>query len=290
MPSEKLTLAQTNIDTLLANLRGEVGEVITGWLLMRHFVVAVQRLRSDDPEKDFTDKNIQFADLMADKLADELVGRLSELAERKIGRLNFYFAGRKLDVLAGEIIDFENFILRSKIRDKRNRDISHKEFPGAKSPKNYLHIPYRTLLRAAALSLRLMKKIDRRALGPSAPFLWREARERRYEFLSPPHAGYMLVPYLNLSPDDRIRIVLMEQAEGKQVWSEIPTLIDGQPTTVLACRQWAVIVLGGRLLGLARYPLITLSGLSTEGGTPDASLVQEGRQGDGGSGAAENRD
>jgi hypothetical protein len=289
MPNEKLTLAQTNIDNLLANLRGEVGEVITGWLLMRHFIIAAQRLRSDDPQKEFTDKNLQFTNLMADKLSDELVGRLSELAERKIGRLTFYFAARKLGVLADEASDFEKFIIKTKIRDKRNRDISHKALPSGKSPQKYLHVLYRTFLRAVGLSLRLMKKLDRRVLGPSAPFLWREARKRRYDFLSPPHAAYMLVPYLNLSPDDRIRIVLMEQAEGKQVWSEITTLVDGQPAAVLACKQWAVIVLGGRLLGLDRYPLVTLSSLSTGGAAPDAGLVQEGRQNDGGSSAVDNR-
>jgi hypothetical protein len=62
------------------------------------------------------------------------------------------------------------------------------------------------------------------------------------------------------------------------------TLIDGQPATVLACNQWGVIGVGGRLLGLERYPLVTLSGLSTAGMAPDAGIVQERRQSDGGVG------
>src|SRR4051812_3669438 len=97
MPNDKLTLARTDAGNLLANLRGEVGEVITAWLLMRHFVGVGARLRTENPEKDFADKNIRFANLMADKLSDELVGRLSELAEKKIGQLTFYFATQKLD-------------------------------------------------------------------------------------------------------------------------------------------------------------------------------------------------
>jgi predicted transcriptional regulator len=217
MANEKLKLAQTDIENLLANLRGEIGEVITGWLLMRHFVVGAHRLRTGDLQKDFADSNIRFASVMADKLSDELVGRLSELAEKKIGRLTFYFAARKINALTDEVSDFEKYIIKSKIRDKRNQDIAHKQFPGAKSPPIYLLIPYHTLLRAVAFSLRLMKRIDRRVLGPSAPFLWREARKRRYEFLSPPRVGYMLVPYFNLSPEDRNRIALLEEAEGKQI-------------------------------------------------------------------------
>lgn len=274
MSNKKLALAQTDIDNLLANLRGEVGEVITSWLLARRFIVAARQLRNDNPEEDLSNKNLQFVNLMADKLCDELVGRLSELAERKIGQLTFYFAARKLSALLDDVSRFEKFIIGSHIRDKRNRDVSHKELPGAKGQRAYLHIPYRTLVRAAALALRLMKKIDRIALGPAAPFLWREARKRRYEFLSPPRAGYMLVPYLNLPPEDRIKVVLLEQAEGKQVWSEMPTQVDGKSATVLACRRWGVIAVGGKVLALSRYPLVELQGLSLSGADQEADIAQ----------------
>jgi hypothetical protein len=262
MPNDKLTLTQTDTTTLLSNLRGEVGEAITAWLLFRHFIIAGRRISTDDLEKDFSDRNILFTQLMADKLNDELIGRLSELAERKIGRLTFYFAARKMDILLDKVAAFEDFIVKSKIRDKRNRDISHKAFPGAKAPRT-IDVPYRMVVRAVAMALRLMKQIDRYALGPSAPFLWRKARKKRYEFLSPPSASYMLVPYFNLTPEERIQIVTMELAEGRKVWDEMPTTIDGRPTTVLACKQWAVIVLGEQLLALDRYPLVTLSSLST---------------------------
>jgi hypothetical protein len=264
MANEQLVLARTDTDSLMSNLRGEVGEVITGWLLMRHFISAGKRLESGDLEKDIQDQNVRFSHLMADKLSDELVGRLSELAENKVGQLTFYFVARKLKLFSKEVDAFTAYIIKTKIRDKRNRDVSHKQLPGEKTNQKYLHIEYRILLRAVALALRLIKRIDRHVLGPSTPFLWKEARKRRYEFLSPPRAGYLLVPYLNLSPDERIQIVLQELAEKRTVLTEEPTTFNGQPGTLRACKRWGVIVLGDRLLALGRYPLIELGSLSAE--------------------------
>jgi hypothetical protein len=269
MANDKLTLAQADATSLLGNLRGEVGEVITAWLLMRHFIAHYQRLRTGDPAKDFGNREAEFHQLMSDKLADELVGRLSELAEQAIGQLTFYFAARKMNALLDEVAAFEKYITNTKIRSKRNQDVSHKMFPGAKgAPKLLPPITYKVLLRAIAMALRLMKRFDRKMLGPAAVFLWREGRKKRYVFLTPPRAGYMLVPYLNLSHEDRIRIVQMELAEGKEVWTELATTIDGQPAKVLACTRWGVIVLGDCLLALDSYPLIKLDSLSTGTNSP----------------------
>ena len=269
MANDKLTLVQADAASLLGNLRGEVGEVITAWLFMRHFIVCSHRLSANDSEKDPANREVQFAQLMSDKLADELVGRLSELAERAIGQLTFYFAAQKMNVLLDKVTAFEKFIISTKIRSKRNQDVSHKAFPGAKgTPKILPPIPYKILLRGVAMALRMMKRFDREMLGPAAPFLWAEARKKRYEFLRPPRAGYMLVPYLNLKPEDRIRVVLLELAEGKEVWTELLTTIDGQPAKVLACKHWGVIVIGGRLLALDRYPLIKLDSLSVGTNSP----------------------
>ena len=170
MSNKKLKLARTDTRELISNLRGEVGEVITAWLLMRHYISAAIKLKTGDGDRDFADKNIRFANLMADKLADELVGRLSELAESKIGQLNFHFAARKLGKCAVEAKTFTDYIIRTKIRDKRNRDISHKQLRSFRSKPEYLHIEYKVLVRAVALTLRLMKCIDRFVLGPAAPF------------------------------------------------------------------------------------------------------------------------
>jgi hypothetical protein len=275
MANDKLTLANADAASLLGNLRGELGEAITAWLLMRNFIVSGQSLQSGNLEKDPDNKQIQFAQLMSDKLADELVGRLSELAERKIGQLTFFFAARKLNVFLDHVLAFEKFIIGHKIRKKRNQDVSHKVFPATKdAPKQSpIHVPYKTLVRAVALAVRLMKRMDRQMLGPSAPFLWREARKKRYDFMSPPRAGYMLLPYLKLSREDRLQIVQLELAEGREVWTELPTTIDGHQTKVLACKPWGVIILGGYLLALDTYPLVALPSISTGAASPLPGVV-----------------
>jgi hypothetical protein len=73
----------------------------------------------------------------------------------------------------------------------------------------------------------------------------------------------MLIPYLNLTADERAQIVQQELAENRITLTEEPTTINGHPATVLACKQWGVIALGNRLLGLDRYPLIKLDNIST---------------------------
>jgi hypothetical protein len=261
MGSEKLKVARTDANNLVANLRGEVGEVITTWLLMRHFMGQAARLASGDPGKDIANRDLLFMNLLADKLRDELIGRLSELAEAKVGQLTFYFAAKKFGRFAPDAAGFTDFLVKHRVREKRNRDVSHKQLPERWSDHRNIDIPYRILVRAVALAVRLMKHIDRHMLGPSAPYSWREARKRRYMFMSPPRAGYMLVPYLNLSPEDRIRILLQELKEGAEVWSQVPTSINGQPANVLACKKWGIVVLGDRLVALDQYPLINLDSI-----------------------------
>src|SRR5205807_1758210 len=93
---------------------------------------------------------------------------------------------------------------------------------------------------------------------------WREARKRRYTYMSPPRAGYMLIPHLGLSAEDRIRILHEELRDGAEVWSEMPTVINGQPAKILACKKWGIIVLGGRFVPLDNYPLQQLANIDTK--------------------------
>ncbi|HEX9725203.1 MAG TPA: type I restriction-modification system subunit M N-terminal domain-containing protein [Vicinamibacteria bacterium] len=194
MGKKKSKVLRTDADNLVSNLRGEVGEIITTWLLMRDLMSQAARLASGEVEKDMRNRELLFLNLLADKLRDELIGRLSELAESKIGQLTFQFTAQKLRAFEREAQEFAAFIVRHRLRDKRNRDISHKQLPEQWSDHRNIDIPYRILVRAVALALRLMKRIDRRVLGPAAPYSWREARKRRYSFMSPPRAGYMLLP------------------------------------------------------------------------------------------------
>lgn len=264
MSRTKLRVAKTEMDNLISNLRGEVGEVITAWILLRHFMIEASRMRSGDPLTDMSDKALCFVNLIADKMRDELVGRLSELAEEKIGQLTFHFATVKLKALEKESKAFTKRIIRERIREKRNYDVSHKVLPEKWADRRHIDIPYRTLISAIASALVLMKKIDRIALGPAAPYLWREQRKRRYQLIYPPKAAYMLVPYLYLSGEDRLRILVQEIKEGISNWSELPTRVDGLPKTVLANKKWGLVKFGQQIIPLRQYPLQELTSLTTD--------------------------
>lgn len=268
MSKEKLKVARADASILLSNLRGEVGEIITAWVLWRHFMGVCRRRRTGDIDHDMQDRELQLLELLCEKLGDDTIARLSELGEKKIGQLTFHFATQKLGKLVDECSSYGEFIIKSRIRKKRNESISHKQVPEQWHEHHEVHVPYRTTLKAIATALRLMKKIDRHFLGPAAPYLWKEARLRRYSYMSPPRAGYMLIPYLNLSPEERMRITLAEEAEGRAVWSELTTVINGQPATLLACKPWGILHLGDRLLALERYPLNELTSMSVEEAPP----------------------
>jgi len=272
LADDRLRLRKTAADVLVSNLRGEVGEVLTTWLLLRHFMASATRLQSNDPSADIKNKELQFLWLLKDKLHDELTARLSELADQKIGRTNFHFATKKLKSLEGEATNFTRFVVRYKLRQKRNQQIAHREQPEQWLEERDIHIPYRTLVKATAMALRLMKRIDRVALGPSAPFLWKQARRKRYELSGPPRAMYMLVPYFNLPGDERVKIALQEQQDGKIVWSEMETLIDGQPAKLLVCKEWGLVLFGDRCLPLPQYPLQKLESVTFGGSTAAPSM------------------
>lgn len=271
MADERVRVLKTAADVLVANLRGEVGEVVTTWLLLRHFMAAASKLQSDDPGEDLPNKELAFLWLLKGKLKNELIARLSELADEKIGRTNFYFAARKLKNFDAQAAEFSRFIIANKLRQKRNQEIAHREQPEKWFEDRDIHIPYRALVKATAMALRLMKRIDRSALGPAAPFLWRQARKRRYELSGPPRAMYMLVPYFHLPGDERIRIVEQEQQEGKIVWSEMETTVDGKPAKLLACKEWGILLLGDRCLALPQYPLQKVESINFGGPPADSS-------------------
>jgi len=174
-------------------------------------------LRSGDPTKDLENRQLLILNALIDKLEDEISARLSELAQFKIGRLNFYFAYQKLGQPETDAKEFARFIEKSRIKEKRDRYISHKDLPEKWKEHRFLSIPYPTLLRGIAHALMLMKKVDAIFLGPRAKYLWREMRKKRYEPLYPASASYLLLPYLRLSKEDRIKILKEEAAQGKQI-------------------------------------------------------------------------
>ncbi len=171
MSNPKLRVHNTQLDNLISNLRGEVGEVITSWILLRYMMAKERELTSEDIAKDMRNESLAFVSMLRTKLADEIVARLSELAEEKVGRLTFYFAAKKLKELDADVEAFSRFITREKFQQKRNHDISHKELPEKWSDHRLIVIPYRTLLKGIIHALRLMKTIDGIVLGPAAKYL-----------------------------------------------------------------------------------------------------------------------
>ena len=135
-------------------------------------MASASQLQSTDPAEDLANKELAFLWLLKGKLRNELISRLSELADKKIGRTNFYFAARKLKKFETEAAAFSKFVTANKLCRKRNQEIAHREQPEQWFEDREIHIPYGTLVKATAMALRLMKRIDRSVLGPAAPFLW----------------------------------------------------------------------------------------------------------------------
>lgn len=255
LSKSKLRVHRTALDNLIGNLRGEIGEVVTSWTILNGLQARSRKQCSDNTVADMSDPELVAMRILCGKLEDDIVARLSELAEAKVGQLTFHFASVKLNKLSDEVADFQGFIRSHGFEEKRNLDISHKVLPETFDQHRHRHIEYRTILSGIARALRLIKRIDREVLGPSAPFLWREARRKRYTPMLPPKAGYLILSYYRLDEAVRGQIIQAELDEGRPVLSEMNTLVNGKPARVLVAREWGGIVLGTRLILLSEYPL-----------------------------------
>lgn len=195
MTRARLRIRNTPLDNMVDNLRGEVGEIISSWVLLRYFMDQNRLISSGDINTDFHNQELTIIRILSKKLKDEIIARLSELAQQKIGRLNFYSVSVKLGKFNDYARQFTIFIERNRFSEKRNYDISHKELPEKWTDHKFIMVPYTKLIRGIALAVALMKKIDRFVLGPIAPTLWRQARKNRYNIIMPPRVTYMLLPY-----------------------------------------------------------------------------------------------
>ncbi len=202
MVDSRVKLLRTNHDVLVSNLRGEVGEAITTWILLRHFISVANTKQTGDLTVDIRDRDLAFLNLLRSKLIDDLTAKLSELADPKIGRTNFYFTAKKLHVLEFEVQYFADFVVRNKFREKRNREIAHREQSEVWPDRGPIQIHYRSLVKGTAMAVRLMKRFDQIVIGPTARVQWQRMRQRRYQLTVPPRAMYMLLPYLMGSRDD----------------------------------------------------------------------------------------
>ena len=206
-------------------------------------------LQTDDIQKDLENEQLSMINTLVNKLQDELISRLSELAEKKIGRLNFFFAHKKINYLEIEINEFSSFINRSSIKKKRNYDISHKELPERWSDHKSINVPYRTIVIAIVKALRLMKRIDEHHLGPKSKYYWKEMRKRRYQqVVYPAKVGYMIMPRIWLSNEDRASIIVDELKAGIDNWDDMSVKIDGIEKTIRAYGEMGAINIDGHIM------------------------------------------
>lgn len=183
MGKNKLKIHNTQLDNLISNLRGEVGDIIITWKLLLKLKRNVGYLYTPDFEKDSSNPDIALLEILIDKLEDEIISRLSELSEQKIGQLTFYFAQRKLEGtidISQDVIDYKKFVDNEKIKDKRNQFISHKQLPETRTDFKEILISTRTIGKCLSLAVKLMVKIDKAILGPSAIYLWHEVLKKKY--------------------------------------------------------------------------------------------------------------
>jgi hypothetical protein len=204
----KRRIQETDEGNLVGNLRGEVGEAITTWALWRIYRIQELRLQTSDIAADIANVGLRLLGVVVDRLRDDLTARLSELGEAKTGQLTFYFLAQKRPEFSALSETFTRFVVSSGIREKRHRDISHKELPPQWKDHRNRYVYDRVITRGTALALRTMKAIDRRLIGPESPYLWRIMRTRRYEPMNPPSSGYLIMPHIALPVEIRERIWL----------------------------------------------------------------------------------
>jgi hypothetical protein len=244
-------------------VRGEVGEVIHSWCLMRHFMAVRAKEYTGDLEKDMENQNLWFLSALVDKLESEIVSRLSELAKPiRRGRINFENLTSQLQ--RGGVNSCEKYVraFRSHLKanrfdQKRNNEISHKAFVlDWADEKPPIHISYPALLRGLALAVRTMKAFDRAVYGSiHFRFMWLELRKRRYKAALPPRAGYMIAEHIHVPVSVRAEIIKHEIQTGRFHQDLMDAEINGIRTQLYASKKWGAINLGGHLMIVEAYPL-----------------------------------
>jgi hypothetical protein len=262
MSQNKHKLHNTQLDNLISNLRGEVGEIILTWKLFLRLRRNARYLYSPDMEKDLSNPDLALLEILTDKLEDEIVSRLSELAEQEIGQLTFYFAQRKLEKqtdLSKDVLEYRNFVDKERIKEKRNQFISHKQLPETWTDHKIIYIPIPTIGKCVSLAVKLMIKIDKIFLGPSAIYLWREVLKKKTAPMRPLHVNFMILPHMKLDQETRGVIIRKEMKAGMPVWETVKAKVNGVERDVIICKKWGAILMDQRRFMLCDdYPLLEL--------------------------------
>lgn len=234
-------------------------------------------LYSPDIEKDLQNPDIALLEILTDKLEDEIVSRLSELAEQGIGQLTFYFAQRKLEYkvdLSIDVLEYKRFVDKERIKEKRNQFISHKQLPETWTEHKIIDIKISTIGKCLALAVKLMIKIDNEFLGPSAIYLWREVLKNKDAPMRPLHTNFMLLPYMNLNQKTRGIIIRKEMKAGLPVWETVKAKVNGVERDVIICKKWGAILMDPHSFMVCdKYPLQELHEINF--GTPEENPESE---------------
>ena len=220
MSSNKQRIHKTELDNLISNLRGEVGDILLTWLLYIRLRKNTRYLYTSDIGKDLRNPDLALLEILNEKLEGEIVSRLSELAEQKIGQLTFYFAQQKLldkCDLSSEVYEYQKFVKKEKFKAKRDQFISHKQLPEKWTDHKEIFISVPTIGKCVSLAVRLMIKIDKVFLGPSAIYFWRETLKKKPIPMRPLNVNFMLLPYMNLSIETRKKIIKEEMKAGYKI-------------------------------------------------------------------------
>lgn len=196
MADRRLRIKNTNTEALIGNIRGEVGEAITNWILLRYLMSASKNLETDDIAFDVRNGDLVFVYALKARIKDDLILILAGLAERRITRATFHFAAQKLDALHVEEEVYRKYIEQNKLKQKRDREIAHRELPEDWPEQGDIQIPYSVLTVSLAKAIRIMKKIDGLVMGETAYIQWHRMREKRYDLTIPARAKYLLLGYL----------------------------------------------------------------------------------------------
>lgn len=266
MSGNKQKLYNTQTDNLISNLRGEVGEILLTWSLYKKLRKNVGYLYTNDWQKNFENPDLILLEILIDKLENDIVANLSELAEIEIGKLTFYFALRKLNIedeLDPYFNEFRKNIKENKLTDKRNKFISHKQLPEKWTDHKEIYISMPVIGKCLSLAIRLMIKIDKIYLGPSAIYLWHECLKKKSKPIIPLNVNYMMLPHMHLSIEDRKAIIKKEMEIGYKIWEKVRTKVDGEERDVIICKKWGAFLLpSGQIMIIADYPLLEVKEIS----------------------------
>ena len=191
------------------------------------------------------------------KLEDEMIARLSELSEQKIGQLTFYFAQEKLEDFHNEVGQYRKFMQKNHFNEKRNQMISHKMLPEKWTDFKDIDVSSKLIGIGIGKAVGLMWKIDEKYLGPSAKYLWREALKKKDELVAINKVKYLLLPHLKLSVQVRKKIIVEEFKAGYPVWEKVTAKVNGVERDVIICKKWGALFMDkNSAFIMDDYPLI----------------------------------